>query len=312
MYLNGLSSSLPEDVQTAFLRKLKGFERVEVVRPAYAVEYDYLDPIQLKPSLESKRLGGLFLAGQTNGTSGYEEAAAQGLLAGINAANKLSGRSPLVLSRSEAYIGVLIDDLVTMGTKEPYRMFTSRAEYRLNLRHDSSDSRLAPYGLGLGLLPPSAAEAFEKKRSAMEEAKRFLNSRHLRMQEAQGDPRLRAHGGHSLAQALSDPSVEPDAVWALEGTLAAMPAQWRESVYLDIRYSGYLARQEAGIARFGRMEAKRLPEDIDYDAIAGLSSEAREKLKAVRPENLGQASRVNGVRQADVALLMMALERGQK
>jgi tRNA uridine 5-carboxymethylaminomethyl modification enzyme len=312
MYLNGLSSSLPEEVQAAFLRKLEGFGRVEVVRPAYAVEYDYLDPIQLKPSLESKRLEGLFLAGQTNGTSGYEEAAAQGLLAGINASRRLSGGPPLVLSRSEAYIGVLIDDLVTMGTKEPYRMFTSRAEYRLSLRHDSSDSRLAPYGLELGLLPPSAAEAFERKRGAMEEAKLLLNSRHLRMQEAQGDPRLRAHGGHSLAQALSDPSVEPEAVWALEASLAAMPAQWRESVYLDIRYSGYLARQEAGIARFGRMEAKRLPEDIDYDAIAGLSSEAREKLKAVRPENLGQASRVNGVRQADVALLMMAVERGRK
>jgi tRNA uridine 5-carboxymethylaminomethyl modification enzyme len=312
MYLNGLSSSLPEDVQVEFLKKLKGFEEVRVVRPAYAVEYDYLDPIQLRPSLETKRLEGLFVAGQTNGSSGYEEAAAQGLLAGINAAQKLRGEAPLVLSRAEAYIGVLVDDLVTMGTKEPYRMFTSRAEYRLNLRHDSSDARLAPQGLRIGLLPPEAAESFERKRRAIEAAKELCRSRYLRLQEAHVDERLSAHVGHSLAQALSDPEVDPEKVWALEPGLSGMRADWRQSAYLDIRYAGYMARQDAQIERFGRMETKSIPEDLDYDRVVGLSTEAREKLKAVRPLSLGQASRVNGVRQADIALLMMALERGTR
>lgn len=312
MYLNGLSSSLPEDVQLEFLRKLRGFEDVQVVRPAYAVEYDYLDPIQLRPSLESKRLEGLFVAGQTNGSSGYEEAAAQGLLAGINAALKLRGEPPLVLSRAEAYIGVLVDDLVTMGTKEPYRMFTSRAEYRLNLRHDSSDIRLSPKGLGIGLLPAEAAEAFEIKRCAIEAAKELCRARYLKLQEAEAGGRLSSHVGHSLAQALSDPEVDPGTVWPLEPGLRDMRPDWRQSAYLDIRYSGYMARQDAQIERFGRMETKAIPEDLDYDRVLGLSSEAREKLKAVRPLSLGQASRVNGVRQADIALLMMALERGTR
>ncbi len=309
MYLNGLSSSLPEDVQLAFLRKMRGFENVQVVRPAYAVEYDYLDPIQLQASLETKLVSGLFLAGQTNGSSGYEEAAAQGLLAGINAANKLSGNPPLILSRAEAYIGVLIDDLVTMGTKEPYRMFTSRAEYRLNLRHDSSDSRLSPHGIRLGLVPAAAARSFEEKRCAIESAKALLSQRFLRPQDIEPGTRLASHVGHSLAQALSDPETEAELVWALEPSLAELPPQWREGLYLDVRYGGYLARQEASIQRFGRMESKLIPENFDYARIAGLSSEAREKLAAVRPTSLGQASRVNGVRQADIALLMMALER---
>lgn len=311
MYLNGLSSSLPEDVQAEFLSKLRGFEKARIVRPAYAVEYDYMDPIQLKPSLESKRLRGLFVAGQTNGSSGYEEAAAQGLMAGINAALFLRGEPPLVLSRSEAYIGVLIDDLVTMGTKEPYRMFTSRAEYRLNLRHDSSDARLSPHGLRIGLLPPAAAEAFEKKRGAIGAAEELLRSRHLRLQEAGAGTRLSAHVGRSLAQALSDPEVDPREVWALEASIDALPGEWKSAIYLDMRYSGYLARQEAQIARFGRLESKLIPDDLDYDAVLGLSAESKEKLKAVRPASLGQASRVNGVRQADIALLMMALERGK-
>jgi tRNA uridine 5-carboxymethylaminomethyl modification enzyme len=250
------------------------------------------------------------VAGQTNGSSGYEEAAAQGLLAGINAALRLRGESPLVLSRAEAYIGVLIDDLVTMGTKEPYRMFTSRAEYRLNLRHDSSDSRLSPHGLRIGLLPQAAAGAFEEKRRAIAAARELCASRYLRLPEALADERLKSHVGHSLAQALSDPEVDPEKVWALEPGLRNMRPEWRQAAYLDIRYAGYMARQDAQIERFGRMEAKTIPENLDYDRILGLSTEAREKLKAVRPLSLGQASRVNGVRQADIALLMMALERG--
>jgi tRNA uridine 5-carboxymethylaminomethyl modification enzyme len=312
MYLNGLSSSLPEEVQREFLKKIVGFEKLEMVRPGYAVEYDYLDPINLKPSLESKRLAGLFVAGQTNGTSGYEEAAAQGLMAGINAAQKLRGEAPLVLSRAEAYIGVLIDDLVTLGTKEPYRMFTSRAEYRLNLRHDTSDRRLSPLGAQVGLLSAQDQGLFAEKTQAMETAHELLKARKLKTKEAEGRPELEPHIGEPLAKALTDPNVAAASIWALDPAFASVPQPWKDTLYLDIRYSGYLERQDQLAERFIRLEEKRIPEDIDYQAIAGLSKEAREKLNAVRPESLGQAGRIPGLRQSDIALVMLALEQKKR
>jgi tRNA uridine 5-carboxymethylaminomethyl modification enzyme len=307
--LNGLSSSLPEEVQDAFLRRIPGFESMEMVRPGYAVEYDYLDPRGLKPGLESKAIEGLFVAGQTNGTSGYEEAAAQGLMAGLNAALKLRGEAPLVLSRAESYIGVMIDDLVTRGADEPYRMFTSRAEYRLALRHDTADARLSPYGKRIGLLPPRAAAEFEAKAERLREAKELLKARHLKPAETATRPALASHAQHSLAHALSDPKVDAAEVFALVPEIAAMPAEWKETLCSDMRYAGYVARQDSGVARFMRMEEKIIPEGLDYALVSGLSTEAREKLSRVRPRTLGQASRIPGLRQADIALLMIKLTK---
>ncbi|MFW6293108.1 MAG: tRNA uridine-5-carboxymethylaminomethyl(34) synthesis enzyme MnmG, partial [Spirochaetota bacterium] len=251
MYLNGISSSLPEEVQEAFLRTIPGLERVHVMRPGYAVEYDYVDPSQLYPTLECKMAGGLYVAGQTNGSSGYEEAAAQGLVAGINAALSIEGAPPLVLSRSEAYIGVLVDDLVTLGTKEPYRMFTSRAEHRISLRHDSSDERLFERGYAVGLQSDAAYERFLAKRAGIEAVKELLRGRALREHEAAGDERLARHVGKRLYQALKDPEVTiPDLV-PIEPSIAdERPTEWLRQVELDVKYEGYVARQQRQIARF--------------------------------------------------------------
>ena len=279
MYLNGLSSSLPEDVQHRFIRTLPGLRHCEIMRPAYAVEYDYLDPMDLFPSLESKRLENLFIAGQTNGTSGYEEAAAQGIVAGINAALKLRGESPLVLRRNEAYIGVLIDDLVTKGTKEPYRMFTSRAEYRLCLRHDNADQRLVPL-------------AYEKH--SVGELRATLKA-------------YRERGKNGL-ELLKEPEVTMDVLGAGCPAILEYPAPVRDEVELDVKYEGYLRRQESEAEAFSRREAMAIPADMDYDAIKGLSSESREKLKLVRPASIGQAQRISGLRVSDIALIMMALK----
>jgi tRNA uridine 5-carboxymethylaminomethyl modification enzyme len=309
LYLNGLSSSLPEEVQDAFLRRIPGFEAMEMVRPGYAVEYDYVDPRGLKPSLESKAIEGLFVAGQTNGTSGYEEAAAQGLLAGLNAALTLRGEAPLVLSRTESYIGVMIDDLVTRGADEPYRMFTSRAEYRLALRHDTSDARLSPHGKRIGLLTPRAVAEFEAKAESLRGATELFGARHLKPSETATRPSLASHAQHSLAHALSDPNVDAAEVFSLVPEIAAMPVEWKETLCADMRYAGYVARQEAGVARFLRMEEKAIPEGLDYALVSGLSTEAREKLSRVRPRTLGQASRIPGLRQADIALLMIKLTK---
>lgn len=294
MYLNGLSSSLPEDVQHRFIRTLPGLRHCEIMRPAYAVEYDYLDPMDLFPSLESKRLENLFIAGQTNGTSGYEEAAAQGIVAGINAALKLRGESPLVLRRNEAYIGVLIDDLVTKGTKEPYRMFTSRAEYRLCLRHDNADQRLVPL-------------AYEKH-SVGEEKLRRLEEKVSRMSDLKATLKAYRERGKNGLELLKEPEVTMDVLGAGCPAILEYPAPVRDEVELDVKYEGYLRRQESEAEAFSRREAMAIPADMDYDAIKGLSSESREKLKLVRPASIGQAQRISGLRVSDIALIMMALK----
>ncbi len=310
IYLNGISSSLPEEVQEAFLRTVPGLERVEVLRPGYAVEYDYLDPLQLLPSLQTKRLRGLFVAGQTNGTSGYEEAAGQGLMAGINAARWLQGAPPLILSRAEAYIGVMIDDLVTLGTREPYRLFTSRAEYRLALRHDTADLRLLEKGREVGLQPEEARQRLLAKRRDLDEVRELLARRAVGEADVRALPGLEAHRGRSLLQALRDPRFSIADLLPLEPALAGRGAEGLRLAELEVKYEGYLSRQERQVGRFRRLEDLRVPEGFDYDAAAGLSAEAREKLKRVRPISVGQAARIAGVRAGDVAVLLVHLKRG--
>ncbi|MDD2395353.1 MAG: tRNA uridine-5-carboxymethylaminomethyl(34) synthesis enzyme MnmG [Sphaerochaeta sp.] len=296
MYLNGISSSLPEDVQHAFIHSIAGLEHAQIMRPAYAVEYDFIDPQALFPSLESKLVENLFIAGQTNGTSGYEEAACQGLMAGINAAQKLKGEKPLVLSRNEAYTGVLIDDLVTMGTQEPYRMFTSRAEYRLNLRHDSCDQRLTAKGFSVGLQKQEALDRLKDKLSRMDAVKDLL--------------RARRYEEKSALQALKMPEVTIEDVSKRIPELQAFEEPILYQVELDVKYEGYINRQDRQISRFEKLESLLIDEKLDWDAIEGLSAEGKEKLKKVRPLSVGQATRINGVRNSDIAVLIVHLDRG--
>lgn len=293
MYLNGLSSSLPEDVQHAFIRTLPGLRHCEIMRPAYAVEYDYLNPMDLYPSLESKILSSLFVAGQTNGTSGYEEAACQGLVAGINAALKLRGEEPLILKRTEAYIGVLIDDLVTKGTKEPYRMFTSRAEYRLSLRHDNADIRLTRIGY-------EKHSASEEKLARLEKKIEDMSSLRSTLME------YRERGKNGL-ELLREPEVTISSLSQRLPAVLSYAPSIRSEVELDVKYEGYLRRQEAEAQMFSRKENMMIPPDFDYDALKGLSAESREKLKQIRPASVGQAQRISGLRVSDIALLMMGL-----
>ena len=310
MYLNGISSSMPEDVQEAFIHSIPGLQNAIIVRPGYAVEYDYLDPSQLHPSLESKCIAGLFVAGQTNGTSGYEEAAAQGLMAGINAAQKLRGAPPLVLSRTEAYIGVLVDDLVTLGTEEPYRMFTSRAEHRLSLRHDSCDRRLTEKGHDLGLVSEATWQGFLDKKASIEDIKELLHQRKVSTNEATLRPELTPHRGSSFRHALKDPTVTIEMLTELDPVLTKdRPVEWLRLAELDIKYEGYINKQEVQVERFERMEAVVIPEGFDYDALAGISTESRQKLKKVLPRSVGQAGRISGVRTTDLAVLLMAVSR---
>ena len=292
MYLNGLSSSLPEEVQHQFIRTLPGLRHCEIMRPAYDVEYDYLDPLDLLPSLESKVVSNLFIAGQTNGTSGYEEAAAQGIIAGINAAQRLKNEKPLVLGRTDAYIGVLIDDLVTKGTKEPYRMFTSRAEYRLSLRHDNADMRLTPMGYKAGLVTKEKMERLEEKIEKIDAVKELLRSTR--------------RDGKNCLQLLAQPENDIHSL-SIEG-LDEYSSSILSEVQLDVKYSGYLKRQENEAERVKRQEAMIIPENFDYDKVEGISSESREKFKAIRPHSIGQAGRISGVRVSDVAILSVAIK----
>jgi tRNA uridine 5-carboxymethylaminomethyl modification enzyme len=297
MYLNGLSSSLPEDVQDDFIHSVKGLEKAEIMRPAYAVEYDFLNPKGLYPSLESKRMEGLFVAGQTNGTSGYEEAACQGLMAGINAAQKLRGAGPLILKRNEAYIGVLIDDLVTMGTTEPYRMFTSRAEYRLHLGHDTSDQRLTRKGFDVGLQKEEALERLKQKVSDIEAVKELLRQHGYQQKNAY--------------EALRNPDVSISDMIGAIPELASFREPIRYQTELEVKYQGYIDKEDREIERFEKLENLAIPQNFSYDGVMGLSSEGREKLTSVSPASVGQASRINGVRMSDLALLILHLKKGK-
>jgi tRNA uridine 5-carboxymethylaminomethyl modification enzyme len=314
MYLNGISSSLPEEVQERFIRTLPGLRHVHIARPGYAVEYDFIDATQLYPSLESKPLAGLFVAGQTNGSSGYEEAAAQGLVAGINASRSLRGEPPFVLSRADAYVGVLVDDLVTIGTREPYRMFTSRAEHRLSLRHDSADRRLTRRAFELGLQPREAFERLQEKERRIDEIKELLHKRRADEQILSAlDRGADRHRGKTLHQVLKDPTVRMEHLAAAVPELSAgATGEWLTQVELDVKYEGYVSRQERQIDRFRKLEGLEIPREFDYDAVDGISNEAREKLKRIRPFSVGQASRVSGVRNSDITVLVVSLGRRER
>lgn len=315
MYVQGMSTSLPTDVQEAFLTTIPGLEHARIMRPGYAIEYDCLDPLQLEATLAVKGIAGLYSAGQSNGTSGYEEAAAQGLIAGINAARSIAGEEPLILRRSDGYIGVLIDDLVTKGTEEPYRMMTSRAEYRLVLRQDNADLRLTPRGRAVGLVTDERWARFTAKRGAIDAALRLLRERRL-------SPSAETEA--LLADAGISPLRVPMSLFALlsrEGDyrvlaalfdLPALADDVREEVEITARYDGYIRKQEEQIARMERLESRRIPAEFDYAAVTSLRLEAAEKLSAVRPRSIGQASRISGVSPADISVLLVYLERARR
>lgn len=316
MYLNGISSSLPETVQEAFIRTLPGLENAQIMRPGYAVEYDFIDPRQLLPSLMTKQIQGLFSAGQTNGTSGYEEAGCQGLLAGINAAMHMQGREALVLSRSEAYAGVLVDDLVTLGTKEPYRMFTSRAEYRLCLRHDTADIRLTPKAHAAGLQTDIALSRLEEKIAEIDEIKELLAVRRIGKKDLEQAeekiPGLENRLGDSFEKLMKVPEYTTDDLLILEPELRTRNRQRLDQAAIDIKYEGYIDRQQKQINRFKRMENLKIPDSFNYDTMTGLSIESIEKFKEIKPMSVGQASRISGVRSSDIAVLLVTLGRGGK
>jgi tRNA uridine 5-carboxymethylaminomethyl modification enzyme len=316
-YANGVSTSLPVDVQTELYRTIPGLEEVEIMRPAYAIEYDFAPPTQVGHSLETKRISGLYFAGQINGTSGYEEAAAQGLMAGINAARKVQKRGPLILLRADAYIGVLIDDLVTRGTNEPYRMFTSRAEHRLILREDNADARLREKGRETGLVAEEDYQAFLEKKDRIERETTRLKKTWVRP-----GPDINAvlaerasaelSGEASLDQLLKRPELGYEDIAAISPPEVLLDDKAAEQVEIQVKYEGYIQRQLLQVERFSSLEHKNVPPDMDYDAVIGLGSEVKQKLKQVRPISLGQASRISGVTPAAISLLLVALEKRKR
>lgn len=315
LYVQGMSTSLPEEIQLEFLRTIPGLEKVSMTRPGYAIEYDFVPPTQLQPSLETKLVAGLFFAGQINGTSGYEEAAAQGLMAGINAARVVRGIDALVLDRSQAYIGVMIDDLVTKGVNDPYRLLTSRAEHRLLLRQDNADLRLTPIAREIGLVKDDRWSAFQQKSALIDAEVDRLRNSFVKQDEHDKISRLgldKLQRRMSFEDLLRRPDIRYEDILGLDGRDEKLPRDVEEQVELQIKYDGYIARQQAQVERHKRLETLRIPEDLDYQSIQSISREGREKLAKIKPKSIGQAARIPGLTPADISILMVVLERNRR